>query len=837
MDSILKDLVFAWRTLQKNPGFTAIVIITIGLGVGACTAIFSIVNAVLLRPLPYADPSKLVLVWSELRARNVLDFPFPIPDVKDFREEAKSFEGVAGLFPPGRVPIATDDGQPEQVRVGAVTSNLFSLLGARIQLGRDFNDSDGTPQPQNPAAAPNAAPQQQQPPRLPTMVILGNGLWQRKFGGDPSVVGKTMDLGGNRAEIVGVLAPGFELLFPPRTGIDPAVDMWTAVRLNFDTAARNVGALRVVGRLKPDVSLQTAQAEAEAIATEMRERFVTKKNANVHYRVVPMHDDLVSEVRTPILALFGSVVFVLLIACANVANLLVVRSAARHRELVIRAAIGSSRSRLIRQLLTETLLLAGMGAAAGLLLAQSGIDLLLKMAPARLPRIETISIDPRVLIFTAASTIITAFICGVLPAIRASRPDIVQALRITGAPGLRGGRKLRNSVAVVELALSFILLIGFGLMLKSFVAVVRVNPGYDPSHVLTFLLQAPQRSQTERAAFLNRVEERLAAIPGVEKVGAASPVPLDGGVANVPWATEAAGANDPSAFRQANFHTVRPGYFETLKTRVIAGRTFDAMDNVAGTTKVVIDDLLARQAFPNRSPVGQALLVRNLRTNGQPNAPLNERVEVIGVVEHQRHESMTVEGREAIFFVEQYFAAGAAQRWVVRSKGTPESIGPLVRAAIAEIDPKVPLGDVQPMSTFVDKTMAPVRFAVLLIGVFAMIAMVLAAVGLYGVLSTVVRQRTAEIGMRIVFGASRGNILRLIVFQGVQLGVAGLIGGLAGAFALTGWIRSMLVSVTPTDPTTFVIITVVFFAIAIVASWLPARRASYLDPAVAMRDE
>ncbi len=837
MDSIIKDVIFAVRTLRKNLGFTVVAVLMIALGIGACASIFSVVNAVLLQPLPYADPSRLVLVWTELRARNVMDFPFPIPDVKDLRDKAKTLEGVAGLFAPGRTPIAGDDGQPEQVRAIGVTSNIFSLLGARMQLGRDFIDDDATPQPPPPPQAPGAAAPNGPPPnRLPTSAILSYAFWQRRYGGDPSIVGKTIDLGGNRTQIVGVLKPGFELLFPARTGIDSNIDVWTALRLNFETAQRNTGALRVIARLKPGATLQSAQAEAEGIAAEMRALYPRKKDADVHFRVVPMQEDIVSESRPSILALFGAVFFVLLIACSNVANLLVVHAAARRRELVIRAAIGCSRTRLVRQMLTESVILALAGAGLGLFLAQLGIEGLLSLAPAKLPRISAIAIDPIVIAFTIAISLLTIVIFGVIPAFRASNPNIIDVLRISGgSPGLRAGRLLRSAVVVTELALSFVLLIGFGLMFRSFIALQRVDAGYDANNVLTFTLQAPQRGQEARAAFLQQVTDRIAAIPDVQSVSASTPVPLDGSVQNIPWATEEAAA-DPAAFRQANFFTVRPGYFETLKTRLIVGRTFTAEDNNPNTNKVVIDDLLAAKAFQNKPAVGQTLLVRNLRLIG-PNPPANEKVEVVGVVHHQRHESLTSEGREEIFFVEQYLGAGAAGRWIVRTKGKPEAIGNAVKAAVGAIDPKIPLGEVQPMSAFVDKSMGPTRFAMLLIAVFAGIAGLMAAVGLYGVLATVVRQRTAEIGMRIVFGATRPRILRLIVGEGLRLSALGIVAGLAVAFALTGVIRSMLVTVTPTDPVTFGLITIVFVIIAIVASFVPACRASRLDPNVALREE
>jgi putative ABC transport system permease protein len=428
MSTLLGDLRYALRGLRKHPGFSVVATMTIALGIGACTAIFSIVNAVLLRPLPYANPDQLALVWSELRARNVPEFPFPIPDVKDLRERSTTFAAFAGVTPPGRVAIGGDHGDPEQVRAGGVTPNLFQVLGVRMLLGRDFVDEDGTPQPPAGGAGAGAAP-----PRLPVMAILSYGFWQRRYGGDKGIVGTRVDFGNNgRAEIIGVLPQDFELLFPPRVGIDQA-DMWTALRLNFDTAARNTGVLRVIGRMKPAVTLEQARADLEGIAATLREQYAPKKNANLHIRVVPMHEDLVRDVRPSILALLGAVCFVLLIACANVANLLIVRASARQRELVIRAAIGANRGRLMRQLLTESFLLAGLGAGLGLYVADSGISLLLAMAPEGLPRIGSIRIDPLVLAFTAAAAVVTALVCGVMPSLRASQPDIVDALRQSGA--------------------------------------------------------------------------------------------------------------------------------------------------------------------------------------------------------------------------------------------------------------------------------------------------------------------------------------------------------------------------------------------------------------------
>ena len=833
METLLKDAAYAWRMLRKSPGFTAIAVLTIALGIGSCTAVFSVVNGVLLRPLPYETPDQLVLVWSELRTRNVLDFPFPIPDVRDFRDAAKTFAGVAGITGAGRVALSGDNSEPEQVRSAGATSNLFQVLGVPMALGRDFNDADATPLPPPPPGAPGAAPNGPAP--LPNIAILSHRLWQRRYGGDPSIVGKTIGFGQGRAQIVGVLPADFELLFPPRTGIEPNVDIWTALRLNFDTAARNTGALRVIGRLRPDVTLAQAQSDADGVAATLREQFPPKKNVNLHFRVVGMHADLVSDVRPLVLALFGAVVFVLLIACANVANLLLVRAATRQREFVIRSAIGGNRSRLVRQMLTETIILAGLGGVAGIALGYAGVDWLAAMAPPRLPRAGAVRVDAIVLAFSVAATLVTALVCGVVPAIRGSQQNVADIVR-TSTPGLRGGKRLRYGVVLVEVALSFVLLVGSGLMVRSFLALERVDAGYDSQNLLTFFRPAARPSDEERAVFMRQVTERLRAVPGVVSVAAAIPFPLDGGTSSIPWATKEAGSVDPAAFRQANFHSVTPGFFETMRTPLLAGRTFNDADNTPEqSAKVVIDDLVAAQAYPNGSAVGRTLLVRNLRGGG-PNAPTNVEVEIIGVVKHQRHESLTEPGREAIYFVDAYNGFGAP-RWAVRTSGDPASLASAVAAAVNEVDSRVPIAEVQPMQAFVDKANGPTRFAATMIGLFAFVAVALAAVGLYGVLSTTVRQRTAEIGMRMVCGAHPRGILRLVLTEGLQLSAIGMLLGLGIALSLTGLIRSMLVSVTPTDPVTFVAISILFVVVVVLSAFIPALRAARVDPIVAIRQE
>jgi len=830
MDTLLRDLIYAARGLRKNPGFAAVTTITIALGIGACTSIFSVVNAVLLRPLPYADSPRLVLLWGELRARSVRDWPFSPPDFRDLKQQSTAvFADIAGMIPAGRVPLAEAGGEPEQIRAGGATPNLFRVLGARIQVGRDFTEEDATPQPQAQQGQPAPAP-------LPLVGIISHGFWMRRYGGDASVVGKDIDLGGGRARIVGVLSPDFEMLFPPRANVERVPDMWTATRIDYETANRNNVAFRGIGRLKPGVTVQQAQVQVDSVAADLRQHFPIKETAGLHFHAVPMFDDLVADVRPAILSLMGAVAFVLLIACANVANLLVVRASARSRELAVRAAIGASRMQLIRQTLAESLVIAGLGTALGVLLARGGIQTLLAIGPKDLPRLDAVAIDPIVMTFAIVAGVTTAVLCGIVPALRASRTDVIEVLRTVGsrAGGLRGGRRLRSGVVVTEVALSFVLLVGAGLMLRSFVALGRVDPGYDPNNVLTFFLQPRAQEAGERAAFMQQVRARLLAIPGVIGVTAAAPLPLDGQPISARWGTQAA-VSDPSTFRQANFHVVLPGYFETMRTRLVAGRTFTEADNnidqKTDTPKqMIIDDSMAALAFRGEPAVGKRLLIR-------VNSPEPEWYEVIGVVAHQRHRSLAVPGPEAMFIPNGHFGHGFAGRWAVRTGGDPNQVVSAVRAAVAQIDPRAPLAEVQPMAAFVDKAMAPLRFTATLIGIFAAVAVLLAAVGLYGVLSTIVRQRTAEIGMRMVFGAPRASILNLVVGEGLRLSAAGMVTGIAGALAATRVMASLLVGVNPTDPITFAAIALLFAAIAVTASWLPAHRASRLDPMVAIREE
>ena len=825
----LRDLAFAGRTLRKSPIFALTAALTIALGVGASTTIFSVTNAVLLRPLPYKDPDRLVIACSDFRNRNVRDFPFSNANFIDLREGTKDvFQDLAGVSTDRNV-LQREDGTPEQIRLAVVTTNFFRLVGAKIAFGRDFTEADGIPQPPPaPAGAQPAAP----PPRVPTLAILSYEYFQRRYGGNPTVLGQVMTNSGPfTPQIVGVLAPQFHLYFPPEANEEAAPDVWVANRLGYDAANRSQVSIRAVGRLKKDVSLEQAQSAADTVAAEGRKNFLIERTAGYSIRLEPMRRHLVSEVRPAILALMGAVIFLLLIACANVANLLLVRTSLRERELAVRAAIGATWWHLARQMLAEAFLLAAMGAVSGLGLAWLGIRELLVIAPANLPRLDTTRIDSVVLGFTAVAGLLAAGIFGMAPVWRAWRPDVMNVLRGSSRnESLATGGLLRKLVVVAEVALSFVLLIGSGLMFRSFLELQRIDPGFDPHGLLTFqVLGDGGNTQGQRAAFTRKIEEQLRAIPGVQGVTASYPFPLAGGFHPIRWGTEEALA-DATKFQAADDQVVLPGYFEVMRTPLLAGRTFTDADNGPGRNVVLIDQVLADKAFPHQSAVGKRILIRT-RT------PEAEWVEVIGVVAHQREESLAERGREQVYLVDAFLGSAAVQNWAVRVGRDPTSYESEIRAAIKALDPHLLITEMQPVVTLVDQAQAGTRFSLLLIGVFAVIAGLLAGVGLYGVLSTVVRQRTAEIGIRMALGAVPTRIFSLVVGQGLRLTATGIAGGLVAAFALTRGMTTMLVGVKATDPATFATIAVVFFLIAAMACWLPARRAANLDPMVALRDE
>ena len=825
----LKDVVIAGRILLKRPAYTLTAVLTIALGVGASTAIFSVTNAVLLRPLPYKDPNRLVLAGMDLRNRNVHNLPFSNADFIDLREGTKGFfSDMAGVFT-SRMMVPREDGTPEEVTYAVATINTFDLLGGRIQYGRDFAAQDGVPQPPAPAAGAAAAPA-----RLPTIAILSYEYFRRRFGGNTAVIGHNITIPGQPGPLIaGVLAPGFRLYFPPEADVEAAPDIWFANRLDYDAADRNTFAILPIARLKEGASLASAQGAADGVAAQARQNFSIDQTAGYYITLEPMGQHLVAQVRPAILALMGSVIFLLLIACANVANLLLVRASLRQQEFSVRAAMGANHWRLVSPILTEALLLSAMGTVVGLGLAWAGIRELRVLAPADLPRLDDIRIDGFVLAYSAVAGLVAAAIFGIAPALRASQPALMNVLRgVSRTSGFGSGTILRNTVVMVEVALSFMLLIGSGLMFRSFLKLQSIDPGFDPHHLLTFQIQGVglnRKNPEERAAFIRLIRQRLGAIPGAQAVTGSFPFPLTGEFSPIRWGTEEA-ARDPNRFQATDFQIVLPGYFETMRTPLLAGRTFTEDDNLPGRTGVIVDEALAGKAFPGQSAIGKHILIR-IRT------PQPERVEIIGVVAHQRVKSLAEAGREQIYFTDAYLGSGVIQSWAIRTGSEAAQYQNQVRAVVKDLDPQLLVTKMDTAESIVHESQAGTRFSLLLITIFAVIAATLAGVGLYGVLSTSVRQRTSEIGVRMAMGAERGDILRLIVLQGLRLSVIGIAIGVTASILLGRVITAMLIGVGPTDPTTFGAMTIGFLAISALASWLPARRASSLDPARALREQ
>ncbi len=820
---MLRDFVYAARTLRSSPAFAAAAVLTLALGIGASTAIFSVADAVLVRPLPYKDPGRLVYACTDLRKRNVYDYLWSTPDFLDLKSHAAAtIEDAAGIQT-FRGILPHDDDAPEDVAFANVTYNTFRVLGLRVVMGRDFNEGDAA----LPPAAANGAPLPtgQAPP---TSAIISQELFQRRFGGNPAILGHPVTKNG--PIVVGVLERGAELLFRPDKNIERTPDVWTAARPQAG-GLRIALAWRVIARLRPGVTLQRAQAQADAVAEQSRALEPTYRGADLRFRLEPMQRYLTSQTRPAILALMGAVIFLLLIACSNVANLFLVRASLRGRDLAVRTAMGASWWHLARQMLAEALLVAAMGSALGFALAWAGIRDLLAIAPSNLPRLDAIRIDPAALAFSIGAGIFAAVLFGLAPAVRAANPDVAQVLRASGrASGLAGGSVLRNAVVVAEVALCFVLLVGSGLMFRSFLALQRINPGFDAQSVLTFRATGGRfgRTTQENAAIVREMHNVLAAIPGVESVTAASVLPLAGTFFPYRWGKDDA-LHDESKYQAFDVQTVLPGYFATMRTPIVAGRGFDESDNNPQARRMIIDETLAAKAFPNGA-VGQRFLSR-FRTA----AP--EWFEVIGVAAHQRMTSLADTGREQGYLPDGFWGHGFVTSWALRTHGNAASYAQAVRAAMAKLDRTRLVTDVETMDAIVGRAQTGTRFFLVLIAAFAAIAALLAGVGLYGVLSTVVRQRTAEIGVRMALGAAPSGIFGLMAGYGLRLSAAGIAAGLIAALLLTQAMTTMLVGIKPTDPLTFAAMAGFFLAIAALATWIPARRAARLHPSAALRQE
>ena len=801
MTALLRDVRIALRSFRKAPTFTLVAVITLALGIGASTAIFSVVNGVLFTPLNFDNPEELVTVWGEDKSYGQL--PIATGDFRDIREQSTTVVDFSARY---SVPASlTGDGDPEEVTVEWATPNYFALLGISPALGRVYTEEEAD------------------------AVVLSHGLWQRRYGADPDIIGTRIQLGGQPHTVVGVLPGSVNPNVPKRGGIRETNDIWRLMRPNWLADDDRINAwLRVVGRLKPGVTPEQAQADMNLIAERILE--VAKDNAHVDFRlhVVPMLDDLVRRARPMILVLMGAVTFVLIISCFNVANLLLVRGQGRSQEMAVRSALGGGRSRLVRQLLVESALLGLMGGALGVALAAQSIKLLVALGPANLPRLETITLDGTVLAFALGGSLLATLLFGVAPAVRATRSDLGSFLAERGMSRDRGHQRISRALIVSEVALSLVLLVGTGLLLRSFTELRTIRPGFDTDHILTMSVSESGRSENreQAALFFKQLEEGVLALPEVTAVGFANRIPLAGGLYGGPWATEAMKTRGGTEAEGA-FRFVSAGYFEAMGTKLLSGRYFTHQDD---EEVAIVDQKFAELAWPGEDPIGKRIWTGALGRD-------DDWSRVIGVVEHQRHASLNEDYNETLFFPMTGYFPGGQNYFVARTSADAAALVPAVRETLRRLDPDATLARVRTMEELVGNALAPNRFALLLIAIFAGVAVLLAAVGLYGVISYSVSQRTREIGIRIAFGATGPSIMRLVIGQGFAMTAIGVGVGLVGAVALTRVIESMLVGVQPTDPLTFVVVALLLVGVGLVGSYVPAKRALKVDPTVALRAE
>jgi putative ABC transport system permease protein len=828
---VLRDLKYALRSFARRPLFTGVILLTLALGIGSNVAIFSVANAVLFRPLPFEDPEELAFVWNRLPATNVARSLVSGPDFQDYQAQSTRFEGFAGAIAiPGTL---TGDGPPERITNAYVTWNLLSLLGVQPALGRLHVADDAFPIDPQQFGNPD--------PKLPPgKVVLTYGLWQRRFGGDSTVIGRTIQMDGWGSVVVGVLPRNFRIYLPPDAGMPTNIDAWGILPTNIGDFERQAAWLTVVGRVKDGVTLAQAQDEMNGIASRLRETHQFHATQKLEIVVGGMHRDVVEHARPALLALLGAVGFVMLIACANIANLLLVRASERGREIAVRAALGSARSRIVAQMLTESLVLAAAGTVLGLALAWQGIGVIKALSPANLPRIETVSLDARAFGFAALVAVVAAVLFGLAPALRAVRGNLADGLRDRGTDtGGARGNKLRTVLVIGEVTLSLVLLIGAGLMVRSFAALQKVDPGFDPKNAVTFSAPLPfikYLTSQSRANFVNQLADRLAAIPGVQSVGGVTPLPLAGGDQYSVGSYGRVGeADDVYRANKADYKSVLPGYFEAMKIELKAGRTFIRSDNEDQALDVaVIDEKFAARMFGKENPLGAQVLVDhfNEKTFSMERLP----VTVVGVVANVRSASLAEEGRETIY-MPYVFQSFLPITFVVRTATNPTSLLPQIRAEVTALDPNVAVADLATLESWVTEAMSQTRFLLALSTTFAGLALVLAALGLYGVISFSARQRTREIGVRVALGATESDVRRLILGHGIVVAAIGIVLGLAASLALTRVVTSYLVGVSATDPVTFAGVPVVLLGVSALASYLPARRATAIDPIRALREE
>ncbi len=810
MSALVQDLRYGLRILLKRPGFTIIALVTLALGIGANTAVFSVVNAVLLRPLPFPQSERLVYVWESLRSDpSVTDSMSPY-DFTELHEHNQSFDAYFAYRNTSNA--LTGEGMPESLNVVEASADFGRTMGIPAALGRIFTADEDQPGRNR-------------------VAVISDGLWKRRFGASAQVIGQSIQLNGEPCTVIGVMPASFN--FP-----SPEVELWKPMAIDLSKYTRGSAFLQSVARLKDGVTVEQAQADVQAIAARLEQQY-PNSNRDVSFKPVLLRTQLVGEIEKPLMILFGAVVLVLLIACVNVANLVLGRATARWKEIALRSALGASRWSLVRMLLTESVLLAVMGGAAGLLLAAYGIDALTKINPDAIPSRHQVTMDGFVIVFTFAMSLVTGVLFGLVPAWQATGTNLNRALRedSRSATGTGRLRLIRSGLVVAEVGLSLVLLAGAGLLLQSFWKLLHVNPGFRPENVATCQVTLPRVKYPEfqqRTDFYRRVLDDLRALPGVESAAAVTAVPFGGSRGQSSFSIDAHPTPPDSNGPIADRHQASPGYFQTVGIPLIKGRDFSDADDPAHPGVVIINETAARQFWPDQDPIGQRITI-GLPDEIKLYGKLVSR-EIIGVVGNVKHERLNEPFQPEIYLpVWQLPAEGMAL--VVRGQARAESLINGMRDAVQSVDKDQPIRRARLLDSTIARSVAPQRFVTMLLMLFAGIALLLAGVGIYGVMSHTVAQRTHEIGIRMALGASSSDVLRLVVGQGMLLAVSGLGVGLVAALALTRLMKSLLFNISASDPITFAAIAVLLGIVALAACYLPARRAARVDPMVALRYE
>ena len=813
MTGLGRDVRLTLRALRKAPLFTAATVLTLALGIGLTVTIFSAVNGVLLQPLPYAQPDRLANVWVDLGVGNQ-SLPAVSPfDFRDYQQRSRTFESFAaasGGNIVGASGVVTDgDGEPERTTVSSVTANFFPLLGVQPALGQHFEETDEAFQG-------------------PLVVMLSHSLWSRRYGADPALVGRTIQLDGIPHRVVGILPERFRLLLPAEAFLLQDSEIYRPLQFNYEQPTpRNFTFFTVFGRLKPEATWAEAQADMEAIARQLRAEYHEHESSDMRIRVVPLQQDVVKGARPALVALLGTVAFVLLIACANVAHLLLARGVAREREIAVRTALGASRWRVFRQLAVESLVLATAGGGAGLLFAWAALRVLRVVAPEGVPRIEAIQIDGAVLAFTVAVCGVTALLFGAAPAMHFGRTSPVQSLRAAASTSSASQARLRSMLVVAEIALSLVLVVGSGLMIRSFVGLTRVEPGFEPERTLTFQLALPRGMYANGAArrqFVRVLEEKLRGLTGVEAVGTTTQLPLTGSGPLSPYAYDDQTARNWES-ATADGRNVSPDYFRAMGTRLLAGRFFTEQDQQG---VIIIDATLAARAFGGRNAVGERLQV-------SPTGSPNMYAEVVGVVQHVRMLELRRTVHPQIY--RPLFGGPPVVAVAIRTRGTPDALAADVRAAVRALNPNLAIDDLQPMTAYVGDALASSWFNVLLMNVFGGTALLLAAVGIYGVIAYSITQRTREFGIRLALGEEPARIRRRILRDGMTLVGVSLAIGVPAAMLVARFLEDILYEVGPADLLTHATGATALTLIALVACYVPALRVMGVNPLVALRTE